>query len=80
MLYCRGNQIEFILGVIINIKYMENKTRLVSTTELMRILDVKSYNTIQRFQDAGIISPVKIGRNKKWDIQSCLNTLKNGKK
>jgi hypothetical protein len=56
---------------------MEQKTQLVSTTGLMRILDIKSYNTIQRLQDAGVITPIYIGRNKRWDVEECLNILKN---
>lgn len=57
---------------------MEHKTQLISTTELMRTLDIKSYNTIQRLQDAGVITPIYIGRNKRWDVQECLKIFKDG--
>jgi len=58
---------------------MKQKTQLVSTTELMRTFDIKSYNTVQRLQDKGVLEPIYIGRNKKWDIQECLKIFKDGK-
>lgn len=53
------------------------KNYLVSTTQLMRELDVKSYSTIQKLEDNGIIHPVRVGRNKKWDLEKCIESIKN---
>lgn len=53
------------------------KDILISTTQLMKMLDIKSYNTIQRLQNKGVIEPIRIGRNKKWDFEKCFQSIKN---
>jgi hypothetical protein len=48
---------------------------LVSTNELMRVLSVRSYTTIKKLENKGVISPVKIGRVRKWNPEECLKSV-----
>jgi hypothetical protein len=53
-----------------------NKLRLVSTQNLMVNIGIASYNTIQKLENAGIITPVKIGRLKKWNLDESIESIK----
>lgn len=52
---------------------MEN---LGSTNDLMKVLNIRSQNTINKLQTEGVIMPIWVGRNRKWDLQGCLESIK----
>lgn len=49
---------------------------LVGTNELMRALDIGSYNTIKKLENKGIIKCIRVGRVRKWNLSECLESVK----
>lgn len=53
---------------------------LVGTNELMRVLDIGSYTTIKKLENKKVITPIKVGRVRKWNVQECIESvIENGK-
>lgn len=55
------------------------ESELVSTQNLMAALGIGSYNTVKNLQKSGVITPVMVGKVRKWNLKECVESIKNYK-